>query len=278
MDSLGFEAAPVHPTRPGLIGVRARDLCLCGRDPTNFPKEASFEATGPSNALGGWALRKAYGKPEKVIAGHNTADEARKYRFRSIRRYMPSSSEAVPTASSPGGARPSSSLIRPSPSCCACGTRPTLAKIAGGPFTLRDCLCWFCPDFPWEKASACRGAPGTVRQTGVGLSQSLAAGDDSAALAGGGTGEETKGGALASGGVSAGEGWGRPAQEERGALGAPYTSLVDVAGASGFLGATETLPRVLVQGIEPPLDASVAQLWGALRHPDHFLYIVLRKS
>ncbi|CAN0207076.1 unnamed protein product, partial [Hapterophycus canaliculatus] len=35
--------------------------------------------------------------------------------------------------------------------------------------------------------------------------------------------------------------------------------------------------RVLVQGVEAPLDASVIQLWGALRHPDHFLYVIVRK-
>ncbi|CAN0083226.1 unnamed protein product [Ectocarpus sp. 8 AP-2014] len=39
-----------------------------------------------------------------------------------------------------------------------------------------------------------------------------------------------------------------------------------------------SLPVVLVQGVEVPLDAPITQLWGALRHPDHFLYIVVRKQ
>ncbi|CAM9944131.1 unnamed protein product [Discosporangium mesarthrocarpum] len=33
--------------------------------------------------------------------------------------------------------------------------------------------------------------------------------------------------------------------------------------------------RVFVQGIEPPLDAVVTELWDALRHPDRFLYVVV---
>ena len=60
----------------------------------------------------------------------------------------------------------------------------------------------------------------------------------------------------------------------------PLLSSSSLAIAGDFGAATEpvvALPRVMVQGIEVPLDAPVAQLWEALRHPDHFLYIVVRK-
>ncbi|CAM9755360.1 unnamed protein product [Choristocarpus tenellus] len=32
---------------------------------------------------------------------------------------------------------------------------------------------------------------------------------------------------------------------------------------------------VVIQGINPPLDVSITDLWVALRHPDHFLYVVV---
>ncbi|CAM9821627.1 unnamed protein product [Ascophyllum nodosum] len=57
--------------------------------------------------------------------------------------------------------------------------------------------------------------------------------------------------------------------------GAEPLEMVTVKGSGSDVEAM--LPLVLVQGVEVPLDAPVAQLWGALRHPDHFLYVVVRK-
>lgn len=49
-------------------------------------------------------------------------------------------------------------------------------------------------------------------------------------------------------------------------------------GGVGFFGGGVLLPRVTVQGVDVPLDDPIIQLWGALRHPDHFLYVVVRKQ
>lgn len=48
-------------------------------------------------------------------------------------------------------------------------------------------------------------------------------------------------------------------------------------GFVGDVGQAALLPKVVMQGVEVPLDAPIEQLWAALRHPDHFLYIVVRK-
>lgn len=45
---------------------------------------------------------------------------------------------------------------------------------------------------------------------------------------------------------------------------------------AGSRGGGLVLPAVSVQGVDVPLDSPILQLWGALRHPDHFLYIVVR--
>lgn len=53
---------------------------------------------------------------------------------------------------------------------------------------------------------------------------------------------------------------------------------VAVDGGGMPSGARALLPTVTVQGVDVPLDAPIIQLWYALRHPDHFLYIVVRKQ
>ncbi|CAM9506562.1 unnamed protein product, partial [Laminaria digitata] len=73
--------------------------------------------------------------------------------------------------------------------------------------------------------------------------------------------------------------------EEQGEGGVPSLPLPPPSPLAGGFGVVREpmrllpllLPRVVVQGIDVPLDAPVAQLWGALRHPDHFLYVVVRK-
>lgn len=239
-------------------------------------------------------------------------------------------------------------------------------KNAGQPFTLRDCLCWFCPEIAWrrEKVPAGRAqtttqteqpqqqkrhpqpsppslppappptTPGTPARDCNSASAPLASVEAAAAAEQNSTSgksdealvETTGGGSGSSGGHSTGRSSSSSVAEkqtstpkavaiEKIARGDDHQqqkhprgssvgddTVVDVEqesgdGASGVTvavssefgadGATveggeeETasirLPRVVVQGVEPPLDVPVARLWEALRHPDHFLYVILRK-
>lgn len=149
---------------------------------------------------------------------------------------------------------------------------------AGGPFTLRDCLCWLCPDFPWESAFLRQGSRDTPGGNIVDTPKNSLPQEAPPALDKDHWLEETKGAGFPSEERRFEKGMGSSpaAPNVDDALGAPSGSSAGVEG-SPATEASVPLPRVLVQGIEPPLDASIAQLWASLRHPDHFLYVVLRK-
>ena len=138
-------------------------------------------------------------------------------------------------------------------------------RLAGTPFTLRDCLCWFCPNDPWEPAEGAAAE----------LSQQLEEEKAGRPQQGGGDGGGSAGtvnvvGVDGGGGGGQGEAAGDAGRREEGA------AVVNSGGAAGS-GWALLLPTVAVQGVDVPLDEPILQLWAALRHPDHFLYIVVRK-
>lgn len=135
-------------------------------------------------------------------------------------------------------------------------------KLTGTPFTLRDCLCWFCPNEPWEQ------------DTGGGAESSQQLKEENAGLPrqeGGDSGDS--GGIINAEGVQGGGGGGAGEDSRRGRDEGMVA--VDGGGMSSAARAL-LLPRVAVQGVDVPLDEPITQLWAALRHPDHFLYIVVR--
>lgn len=136
-------------------------------------------------------------------------------------------------------------------------------RLAGTPFTLRDCLCWFCPNDPWEPAE---GAAAELSQQ---LKEEKAGQPQQGGGDGGGSAGTVKFVGVDGGGGQGGAA-GDPGRREEGA------AVVDSGGAAGS-GRALLLPKVAVQGVGVPLDEPILQLWAALRHPDHFLYIVVRK-
>ncbi|CAM9943444.1 unnamed protein product [Scytosiphon promiscuus] len=140
----------------------------------------------------------------------------------------------------------------------------------GTPFTLRDSLSWFCPDLPWlevhpsgsDSAFPASGGSGGEEKTGSAAGRERG---DAVGLQDMGSGDLSSG----VGGPGDGTLYGLGGQE-RGAI-------ATAEGGGGVERRVAALPWVLVQGVEVPLDAPVIQLWGALRHPDHFLYVVVRK-
>lgn len=154
-------------------------------------------------------------------------------------------------------------------------------ELTGTPFTLRDCLCWFCPEEPWEQEEG--EAAESSRQEKAGQPQEEGEG------AGGGGGGNPAVAALQSverdGGVGGevvnavgvqGEGARQEGLAGDSSRREDGTVAVAVEGGGMARGA-RALPRVTVQGVDVPLDDPVIQLWAALRHPDHFLYIVVRR-
>ncbi|CAN0068273.1 unnamed protein product [Ectocarpus sp. 12 AP-2014] len=157
---------------------------------------------------------------------------------------------------------------------------PIPAQRPGGtPFTLRDCLCWFCPGVLWDAEDGAEDAPVSQQQqqqqqqqAGIAAAQSGKEGDvgrrDSTAEGTVNT-VDTQGNAAERLGVE------EKLETDTRVIGGQQAGMLAVSG--GGAGAM-SLPTVLVQGVEVPLDAPITQLWGALRHPDHFLYIVVRKQ
>ncbi|CAN0218289.1 unnamed protein product [Ectocarpus sp. 12 AP-2014] len=148
----------------------------------------------------------------------------------------------------------------------------------GTPFTLRDCLCWFCPGVPWDAEEGAEEAPVLQQQQqqqqqgGIAAAQPGKEGDigrrDS-------TAEGTVNTVDTQGNVAERSGVEEKLETDTRVVGGQQAGMLAVSG--GGAGAM-SLPTVLVQGVEVPLDAPITQLWGALRHPDHFLYIVVRKQ
>lgn len=125
----------------------------------------------------------------------------------------------------------------------------------GQPFTLRDCLSWFCPELPWQANAR------SVEEGNQSGSLPLVERNDDRQTA-----------------ASEGDVAQDPVMSSSADGGQHESHAVGFAGFESSGSALLRLPSVVVQGVEPPLDAPVARLWSALRHPDHFLYIVLRMS
>ena len=139
----------------------------------------------------------------------------------------------------------------------------------GEAFTLRDCLSWCCPSLRWRasRGTARERAPITEGDARDPATSDVTQDRGSAKL---GTPLRGKGEDRGQAGYL-----GAAAGSDGAGEGAEPLEMVTVKGSGSDVEAM--LPLVLVQGVEVPLDAPVAQLWGALRHPDHFLYVVVRK-
>ncbi|CAN0242320.1 unnamed protein product [Pylaiella littoralis] len=288
---------------------------------TNALKQALYLESGSSRA--GMTLAK--GNQDRLWQALKTNDEKMFHEMDLFLDGDRGGIRLVPVRLLAGGAPPSQ---LPIPS-----KRPD-----GTPFTLRDCLSWFCPDVRWghrEEGGVARTEEEVQRQKkhqpqqqqleerrggggGVGVGEgetapaaSAVGGEQTPAAAAGGDGEEPSaresstaaavdlnvdGGAERKGGGGGGGmegpggvgGAGRTERlaEDRAARnrGPPVPAgVVGIGGGGGgggggFTARREaTLPTVSVQGVGVPLDAPIIQLWGALRHPDHFLYVVVRK-
>eukprot|EP00752_Nemacystus_decipiens_P005704 g5162.t1 len=135
----------------------------------------------------------------------------------------------------------------------------------GTPFTLRDSLCWFCPNEPWEKAE------GAAEES----SQQPEA-ENKAEQPQKGGGEGNGSGAIVHAVGVDGGGAGLEGADDDSGRREEWTKVV---GSGGVAGGERALspPRVTVQGVDVPLGEPIVHLWAALRHPDHFLYIVVRR-
>eukprot|EP00903_Cladosiphon_okamuranus_P009959 g9447.t1 len=111
----------------------------------------------------------------------------------------------------------------------------------GTPFTLRDCLCWFCPNEPWEPEE----------EETTGLSQQ-------------GGGEGGGAGGIANVVGVGGEGTGRAGAAEDSTLRHEGTVAVDDGGVPSAA-RTLSLPRVTVQGVDVLLDEPIVGS-GIKRH------------
>lgn len=141
-------------------------------------------------------------------------------------------------------------------------------------FTVRDCVSWFCPEFEWER----RDSPARSRESTDGGDYSDARDAEVQAVE---HDKHTESAVLhddtssyRDDGITDGK---QAEKTLEGVQGSSSGAMHHGARFPGDVGNLMVLPRVLVQGLDVPLEAPITQLWGALRHPDHFLYIVLRK-
>lgn len=174
----------------------------------------------------------------------------------------------------PDFASTASNVSTPSPIASSNAHNFALSTLAGTPFTLRDCLCWFCPSLKWEQEDG--AAAETSLQPKV-----ENAGQPQQGQGGGGGGEPAVAAQPSVEGGDVGVGTEQAVGSEEGGArregAATGTAAVEAGGMASGVRAL-SLPRVTVQGVDVPLDEPIVQLWAALRHPDHFLYIVVRKQ